>query len=543
MPRNRARSWSRRPLRQPRLVGALLAATVLAAGCSGADGASDSDGDGKPRPGGTLTVAAEADPACLDPQQTGQIAALDVVRSVVDTLTDQDPKTGEIVPWLAKSFKVEDGARAFTFQLRSGVTFSDGAPLDAAAVKKTFDELVKLPANSAPAYVQGYQGTEVAGKHKLTVRFKEPNAQFLQATSGTGLGIFSPATFKNSLAERCRGKFTGSGPYVLDHYTANQEVVIKKRGGYRWPSSTARTRGGAQLDKVKFVFIPEAGARSGALSSGQVQVAKNVQATDQDQFEGNGFRLLSQRAPGLIPPLSLNHQGILADQKVRRALSLGIDREKLVETVFNDRYKPATSILASTTPFYTDVRELIRFDRAEARQLLESAGWKLPKGGKKDGIRVKDGKPLRLNWLIPAPMPTHNEFVQQELRKIGVDVQLKSAAPAAYVEQQQAGKFDITAVAVTRADPDVLRNIFYSKGANLWHLPAGTLDTYLEQQVTAATDKERQRAVDKAVRLILQRADTVPLYESALVHGASEKVKNLGLDASTRFNFHDTWLG
>ncbi len=66
--------------------------------------------------------------------------------------------------------------------------------------------------------------------------------------------------------------------------------------------------------------------------------------------------------------------------------------------------------------------------------------------------------------------------------------------PAKYVEQQSAGNFDLTAVAVTRADPDVLRNLFYSKGQNLWHLPPSRLDTYLEQQLAAGSDAERQQA-------------------------------------------------
>lgn len=481
----------------------------------------------------------QADPTCLDPQQTGQLAALDITRSLVDTLTDQDPKSGKIVPWLAKSFSVTDDARKFTFVLRDRLTFSDGTPVDAESVKVTFDKLSTMPANGAPAYLKGYTGTTVTDAHTVTVNFATSNAQFLQATSTAGLGILSKATATTSLGDRCRGQFTGSGPFVLDHYTANQEVVLKKRADYAWPSAAASNSGAAYLDEVTFIFIPEAGARTGALSSGQVQVAESVQPSDQSQFEGQGFHLLTGRGPGLVPPLSLNHAGVLGDQRVREALLKGIDRKELVDTVFSPQFKPAAGVLSSTTPFYVDQSAKLRFDPEGAKKLLDSAGWVAGK----DGIRVKDGKPLTLRWLIPAPMPAANEYVQQQLRKIGVDVALDAVAPAKYVEQQQAGNFDITAVAVTRADPDVLRNIFYTKGSNLWHLPPSELDTYLEQQASATDDRARQQAVTKAVDWILDHADTVPLYENAQVHGVSDQVKDLDTDASTRLRLHDAWLG
>ncbi|ROO89001.1 peptide/nickel transport system substrate-binding protein [Actinocorallia herbida] len=494
--------------------------------------------DSSPAAEAVLQIALPADPGCLDPQQTGQLAALDVSRSLVDTLTDQDPETGEIVPWLAQEFTASADGRSFTFVLREGVTFSDGTPLDAAAVKATFDRLIKFPANGAPAYLRGYQGTKVADSRNFTVAFDAPNAQFLQATSGAGFGILSPKTAAADPAERCRGSFVGSGPFVLDHYTANQEVVLKRREGYAWPSSLAANDGAAKVAGARFVFVPEAGARTGALSSGQVAVAQNIQEADRARFQSGGFQLLTKAVPGLVPPLSLNHAGVLGDRRLREALLLGVDRQALVDTVLGAQFRPATSVLSSTTPFYADRADRLRHDPDRAKALLDEAGWK--PGA--DGIRAKDGAPLKLVWLIPAPTPPVNELVQQQLRALGIDVELRAVPPAKYVEQQQKGEFDLTAVAVTRADPDVLRNIFSTKGANLWHLPSSELDTFLDQQASATDGKARQEAVDKAVTWILDHADTVPLYENSLVHAVSDKVKGLRLDASARLGLHDVEL-
>jgi len=479
-----------------------------------------------------------ADPTCLDPQQTGQLAATDVSRSLVDTLTDQDPETGKIVPWLAESYEVKNDAKTFDFTLRSGVTFSDGTPVDASAVKATFDKLVTLPATGAPAYVRGYTGTTVVDPLHFSISFATSNAQFLQATSLTGLGILSAATANAPLADRCRGAFVGSGPFVLDHYTPNQEVVLKKRADYAWPSSRSQNTGAAHLDEVHYLFVPEEGARTSALASGQVQVAENVQSTDRQQFDGNGFRLLSDRLPGAVAPLSLNHVGVLADERVRKALLIGMDRKELVDAIIGPQAAPATSVLASSTPFYAATDKL-RFDPDQAEQLLTDAGWTPGP----DGIRISDGRKLSLQWLIPAPASPDKEYIQQQFAKIGIDIVLNIVPPATYVDQQNAGNFDLTAVGVTRADPDVLRNLFSSTGQNLWHLPASELDTYLNQQAAATDDATRQVAVTNAVNWLLDHADTVPLYENAQVHAVSDQVVELATDASSRLNLHSAKLG
>ncbi|WP_169914676.1 ABC transporter substrate-binding protein [Rhodococcoides yunnanense] len=509
---------------------AVVAALCALAGCS----ANAESGSGTE----TLTIAMPADPTCLDPQQTGQLAATDVSRSLVDSLTEQDPETGEIVPWLAESFEIEDDAKTFDFTLRSGVTFSDGTPVDAAAVKATFDKLVTLPATGAPAYVRGYTGTTVVDPLHFSIGFNAPNAQFLQATSLTGLGILSPATAEIPLADRCRGAFVGSGPFVLDRYTPNQDVVIKRRADYAWPASSSSNPGAAVLDEVHYLFVPEEGARTSALASGQVQVAENIQSTDRQQFDGNGFSLLSNRLPGAVAPLSLNHVGILADQRVREALLVGIDRRELVDAIIGPQAAPATSVLASSTPFYVETDKLT-FDPDNAKQLLTDAGW-VPGP---DGIRVSDGRRLSLKWLIPAPASPEKQYIQQQFAKIGIDIVLDIVPPPTYVEQQNAGNFDLTAVGVTRADPDVLRNLFSSTGQNLWHLPPSELDRYLDGQAAATDDAARQEAVTNAVDWLLDHADTVPLYENAQVHGVSDQVADLTTDASARLNLHSAKLG
>ena len=131
-------------------VGAALCAAVFALAATPAHGAT-------PQYGGILKVALDGDPACVDPQQPGNNTALNIGRQITDSLTDQDPETGNIVPWLATSWKAEEDNRRFTFVLRDGATFSDGSKLDADAVKANFDGIVKMGARAslASTYLAG----------------------------------------------------------------------------------------------------------------------------------------------------------------------------------------------------------------------------------------------------------------------------------------------------------------------------------------------------------------------------------------------------
>jgi ABC-type transport system substrate-binding protein len=103
----------------------------------------------QPRDGGVLRVAIDTDPQCLDPQQAGNNNSLNIGRQITDSLTDQRPDTGELVPWLATHWEVSEDNTAFTFHLREGATFSDGAPIDAAAVRADLEGIVKLGARAS----------------------------------------------------------------------------------------------------------------------------------------------------------------------------------------------------------------------------------------------------------------------------------------------------------------------------------------------------------------------------------------------------------
>jgi peptide/nickel transport system substrate-binding protein len=531
--------------RRTAATGALLGTIVLlVAACGGAaDAGSEQSADATPVAGGNLNFAVSVDRGCIDPQQVGNNDAIAIARQTVASLTSQDPATGEIVPWLAETFEANANATSFTFTLRDGATFADGAAIDAASVKTNFEAIKALGAKATlgSTYLSDVSAITVKDAKTVVVDFSKPNAQFLQATSTFTLGLLSPASATLSEADRCAGKFSGSGPFTVQSYTVDKEAVLARRAGYTWPASTNSNKGEAYLDTVTFKIIPEAGNRTGSLQSGQIDATAAISAADAKLFDGNGFWNETRANPGVVYNLYSNESSPkLKETAVRQAISKAINREEITETLLTEADQPAKGVLSHTTPFFSDLGDLLKHDPEGAKKLLDDAGWK--PGA--DGIREKGGEKLAFRvtyWQSPKEVL---ELVQQQLKVVGVDLQLKFTTIADVTAAQANKDYDFSYGNLTRSDPDVLRTVFASNtargGSNL--RAALPVDAILGDQAAALDKDARQKLVDEAQTALINDAHSIPLYELSTTISANEKVHGLTFEASSRLDFYDVWL-
>lgn len=470
-----------------------------------------------------------------------------LTRQIADSLTDQDPATGEIEPWLAERWEVSPDARTFTFHLRDGVTFSDGSPLTAESVRSTLDSIVHvLGGAKAPlafAYLAGYTGTDVVDARTARVRFATPNVQFLQATSTPQLAVLAAATTAKPAEQRCLGDTIGSGPFTYTDYRQGDSATLSKRAGYNWGSAVFAHQGEAYLDRIEFTVVPESGVRTGSLISGQLDATSDALPQDAPQIEAAGGRVATASNPGITFGLQPNvTRGPLRDRAVRTALLPAINRQELVDTVLGPQFKSATSPLAHTTPGYVDLSGELGFDLDAAKRTLDAAGW--APGG--DGIRVKNGARLSFGVLFSAAFAGNQailELLQQQLRSAGVELRLEPAANADYTVRQNTKDFDTIYYNVTRADGDILRANFGLDARNLndrGAIPA--LDTVLSGQLAAVDTAARAGLIGEAQRLLLDEGLWVPTIELSQAIGVGNTVQALTFEASARLQFYDTWL-
>ncbi|MGC5168343.1 ABC transporter substrate-binding protein [Luteimicrobium sp. DT211] len=532
------------------LAAAAAALTLALAACGGGSsgaGSTASDG-GSPVDGGALSFALQNDPISLNPSGTGSgNDTLYVTRQLVDSLLYQDPKDGSLQPWLASSWKASADARTFTFTIRDGVTFSDGTPLTAQSVKDTFDDVVKNGAkalNAVTAFV-GLDTITVKGD-TVTVRFKAPNAAFPQATSQVGLGILGASTLATPFDERADGsKLVGSGPYVLEHYTKNVETVLKKRDGYTWAPAAFDNTAGAHLDSVTFKVVPEAGVRTGTLTSGQSDVIGGVQPNDVAQLDGAGLPVVYRANPGVTFGLTFNEGSPFGkDPELRKAVALAIDPKEVRDTALNDKFAVATSPLGVTTPGYTDVSTegtALVTDADQAKQVLDADGWKAGS----DGLRSKDGKALslKIEWISNfAPNQTALELIQQELKAVGIGVTLETGSVPEYLQKLQTGDYDAAWGNSSRADGDILRTSYSTAATNYYQLDDPTLEKLLQEQLAAGDATQRDEVLAQAQERLVTQHHTVPVFELTSIIGTQKDVHGVSLGADSRLDLLvDAW--
>lgn len=319
---------------------AASAGVLLAVGCSSSSdsGGQDVSTSSRPVSGGSVTFAVDTEPVSWDIHVSPQDITGELDRNIFDSLVSQDD-TGAFKPWLATSWEAAKDLKTFTFTLRHDVTFTDGTPFNAAAVKANFDRIAdpKTKSQYASSLLGPYTGTTVVDPYTVKVNFSAPFAPFLQAASTSYLGFYSPKAIAADAAKFGAGgpALVGTGPFVFSRYTKSQSAELTRNPAYKWAPATAEHQGPAYLDKLVFRFLPEPSVRVGALTSGQVDVARAVPAANVATVEANPrVTIARKKAPGGVYNLFLNaSKAPFNDPLVRKAVQRAINIDQDVKTV------------------------------------------------------------------------------------------------------------------------------------------------------------------------------------------------------------------
>lgn len=528
---------------------AALAAVGLLAGCAGQGAAGSAGAAGEPVEGGTLTYLEHQPYTTLYPPQAGFYPNGGLVNNLTARLTWQDPETLEIQPWVATDWAVNADATEYTFDLRDDVTFSDGTPLDAAAVAENFDtyglgdEELGLTVSEA---INNYASSEVVDDDTVTFRFSAPAPGFLQATSTINSGLVSPDTLDRKLEDWGAGSATeiiGSGPFTITEEEIGTSLHLAAREDYDWAPASFEHQGRAYLDGIDLVVTPEDSVRIGSLLAGQADVIRYVQAFDEQQVADAGFEIVAAPTRGVNNSLGLRFTNpLLSDLRVRQALVHGVDAQEVVDTIFTANYPVATSELAATAAGYTDESAKLAYDPEQSEQLLDEAGWKVGD----DGIREKGGERLSLTVYEAKPQPLSKqtlELVSQQLAKIGVELNVKAADAGGYAEDiLDPLKTPVYHSMVGRADNDVIKSQYHTQNRNTLLSDDAKLDELLESVASEPDPAKRDEASAAVQDYLTEQAYVIPLFEEPQVYGAAPYVHGFTTEAVARPQFYDTWV-
>jgi peptide/nickel transport system substrate-binding protein len=527
--------------------------TALVAACgrpsAGTTGAGSSS---SPRRGGTLVLGFESDIGPMDIELSHGAVNTRVRMMMYDSLVERDYTNQHDVPpqipGLAESWTVAPDGMSYTFNLRKGVTFHDGTPFNADAAKFDIDRdfdpshpyYWKTGAGAIKNILGRVRNTEVVDDYTLRVNMKELEVNFLDLMEG--FNFPSPASIKKYGIEGYAQHPVGTGPFKFTKYDEGVQAELERNPDW-WGKDQAG--GGPFVDKLVVRFLPEPTTRVAALLAGQVDWIAAVPADSVGTIQENKkyYVALDPPAPHTWIWRTNFKNPLTARKEVRQAIALGIDRERMARDLLRNTAAPAYQFWAPGNVAYrpTPKDMTYGYDPERAKKLLAQAGYP-------NGIDILAYVPTSGSGMMePVSM---NQFIQDNLSKVGIRVKYESVEWQTYLSRSQAGfpaEYAIFNSSLSGGSPSTLYRYFHSSmqppngGDPGWYV-SRDVDKLLDQAGATLDQDKRYELYEQVNDLITEDVvfvnvvhDKVPLAWSKTVHGFNKV-------PSWNISFTQTWI-
>lgn len=496
---------------------------------------------------GTLFVGRQEDTESLDPHDTTTISSIEVMYQIYDTLVVLDYDMS-IKPGLAESWDISEDGTVYTFKLREGVTFHSGDELTAEDVVFTFERWKANEASPTHYLIAPLQ--EVKALDDLTVQFtlEKPFVIFLNNLTEGYASILNQDFVEQAGDDYGVRVVDGTGPYKLSKWTRGEELVVEKYEDYAWGPAIFENQGAPYLDKIVWQIIPEPSTRIASLKAGDIHFTTTVppiRVSNLKESEGINtveFSQLNTTFMGMATDKSP-----LDDPNVRRAINHAIDKEALAEGAYYGLAEPAWGPIAPATwGYWSGVKDIgYGYDPDKAVQLLEEAGWDKIND---DGIRVKDGQPLKLKflWSSGAESETIVPILQNQLKEVGIDTELQKLEWTAYLDALANHEHELMWMWVRYTSADILYFYFHSSqqpAPNRFAWDDSRTNELLEVSRTSSDDQERLEAYRGLQEIVVENAIWVPLLHTKRVVAGTDSLKGVQIHpANILYKSVDLWL-
>ena len=475
-------------------VAAACAVALAVAGCGGSSSDSGAAADvGEPVSGGVLRALQTGEPRSLDPANLSNTWAHQPIlgNALYGTLMINNSETLELEYKMATDFSTTDGGATFTLKLRPDLKFTDGNPLDAAAVKFNWDRL-RDPALGSTSIRQAVQiaSSEVVDSTTLKVALTSPNPHFGQALIAGALNwIASPAALQKGQPAFYENP-AGAGPFKLVRWTRQDAIERERNPGY-WDAPKP------YVDSVTIRTVSDSNQRINTMTTGGADIASETNYASLNKAESAGLQTaVTTTGGGQFFGMNVR-RAPFDDVRARRAVALALDMDTLNSVVYNGEGKVPTTLFEESSPFYTDVA-LPASNKEEAQRLFDEL--------------AAEGKPVRFTYLAypTTESKAAGESIQTQLSAFdNVEVQVEVVDYAAATARAGARDFDMLISSSIIQDPDFpMWMAFHSTSpGNFTGISDEELSTALDQGRVAESVDERKAAYDTAQKRI---AELVP---------------------------------
>jgi peptide/nickel transport system substrate-binding protein len=378
----------------------------------------------------TAVIGVTLEPPHLDPT-AGAAAAIDevVYANVFEGLTRID-ESGTVQPGLAESWKISEDGLVYTFTLREGVTFHDGASFEASDVVFSFKRaMAEDSTNAQKPLFKAIERVEARSDTTLVVELSQPQGLFLWNMGWGDAVIVDPAS-----ADTNKTAPIGTGPFKVSGWIKGDSVTLSRVDSYWGPAPDLAT--------ATFKFVSDSAAQVAALLAGDLDAFPNMGAPETvGQFNADPrFDVYVGTTEGETI-LSINHRRApWNDVRVRRAIQHAIDRQALIDLAMFGFGTPIGSHFAPHSPTYIDLTGTAPFDPAKARELLAAAGVETP-----------------IKAVMKLPPPTYarrgGEVIAAQLKAVGIEVELIPVEWGQWLSEVFKGTHDFDFTIVSHTEP------------------------------------------------------------------------------------------
>ncbi|WCF09826.1 ABC transporter substrate-binding protein [Paenibacillus thiaminolyticus] len=459
-------------------------------------------------------------------------------------------KDGTYSPYLAEEYTISDDKLTYTFKLKDGLKFSDGSPLTAEDVAftltvlhdKSYDgpsDIVKDAAiKGGQEYKDGkatsVEGIKVIDPRTIEINTLEPRALALGAIGDAGVlsKEYYGKDYKQGDLSYMKDLFTkplGNGAYKLDKFVPGQEAVLSGNENFHL--------GAPKIPNLIFKFTTDE-TNVQLLQTGETDMDMVTVSKDQvEQLQELGFLDINLFRTNGYGYIAFNHnKEMFQDKRVRQALTYGLDREQIVEAVYQG-YADVIDIPQSKDSWsYTDEVTKYDFNLEKAKQLLDEAGWTVGA----DGIREKDGQKFKVTFTASSPNPVNDAIIpvaQANWKELGIELTAEQMDFNAVVEKRKKGDFDMLFMAWgLTPDPQSMENVFKTGGSQNDIGYANSKIDELFAQSGKEVDVEKRKPIFKEIYQELNEdLPYIYLYQRRDMWATNARIQ--GFDMSPYRNF------
>jgi peptide/nickel transport system substrate-binding protein len=486
---------------------------------------------GEIKRGGKLAIVLEVDVKSLDPLM-GNVTVIDrhVYNLFAESLLQQDEK-GELKPWLAETWKVENGGKTITFKLRDGMTFHDGTPVNAEAAKFCLERVIDPKvANQNKQYVTAMKSVDVIDPLTIKVNLDSPQASFLAMMANEPGIVVSPTALKERGDAFARAPI-GSGPFMIKQRETGHVLAVRNEKYWRKAPDGKPL---PYLDEIDMTVNPDSSVRLLSVLSGTAQLCEAVGTNSFDRAKASKDAHLVDFDLGAAFVTSFNTTRKPFDNiDARKAGAMALDREAMVKIVTGGNGVALKGIEPPASWVYDDKLRGHTFDPEQAKALF-----------KKSGV----SGPITLLLIQRDPDKQIAEMMQAMLGEAGFKVELAALERTAFLERVKKMDYDIAltkSLPMQRPDPHIQYAFAYSRVATFNYPGMKDEDIFnLTDQAAVELDQQKRKALYVQIQqMVLDR-----YYQSFLLWNptrevASNKLNNIVHDATGIWRYEEMWLG